>query len=123
MKPESGPVRRMKTYTGATGYVYQYYFVGKRPAASPDAGATEFIFDVTSDRKTTFATSVLLKPEALAAWDAEHGRRLSDTEQYAAAKMRLLRAFDEIESMMQQGRRLVIDGDNIEELLAPLGLG
>ena len=25
-------VRRMKTYTGQTGYVYQYYFVGQREA-------------------------------------------------------------------------------------------
>ncbi len=117
------PVRRMKTYTGATGYVYQYYFVGKRPAAPPASGATEFIFDVTADRKTTFATSVFLKPEALAAWDAGHGRRLSETEQYAAAKMRLLQAFDEIEHMVEHGRRLIIDCENIEELLEPLGLG
>ncbi len=121
MNLESGqPVRRMKTYTGATGYVYQYYFVGKRPAGT---GATEFVFDVTADRKTTFATSVFLTPEALAAWDAGHGRRLTETEQYAAAKMRLLRAFDEIEHMVEHGRRLVIDRENIEELLEPLGLG
>ena len=25
-------LRRMKTYTGESGYVYQYYFVGKREA-------------------------------------------------------------------------------------------
>ncbi len=113
----------MKTYTGATGYVYQYYFVGKRTAPPPEAGAIEFIFDVTADRKTTFAASVLLKPEALRAWAAEHGRQLTGTEQYAAAKMRLLRAFDEVvEGMIEHGRRLVIDGENIEELLEPLGL-
>ncbi len=116
------PVRRMKTYTGATGYVYQYYFVGKRPATPPGSGVTEFVFDVSADRKTTFATSVFLKPEALAAWSAAHGRQLTETEQYAAAKMRLLKAFDEIEHMMEHGRRLVIDGENIQELLEPLGL-
>lgn len=113
----------MKTYTGATGYVYQYYFVGKRSAPAPDAGATEFIFDVSADRKTTFATSVFLKPDALQAWDTAHGRELTATEQYAAAKMRLLRAFDEIEAMIEHGRRLEIDGKNIEELLEPLGIG
>jgi len=122
MNPEPGPVRRMKTYTGATGYVYQFYFVGKRPAPAPDTGATEFIFDVSADRKTTFATSVFLKPDALRAWDAAHGRQLTETEQYAAAKMRLLRAFDEIEAMIEHGRRLEIDGQNIEELLEPLGI-
>ena len=111
----------MKTYTGATGYVYQYYFVGKRPAS--DTGATEFIFDVTSDRKTTFAASVFLRHEALDAWAHEHGRQLTETEQYAAAKMRLLHGFDEIESMIQNGRRLVIGQENIEEVLEPLGIG
>jgi len=123
MKPEPAPVRRMKTYTGATGYVYQYYFVGKRPAPPPEGPAIEFIFDVTADRKTTFATSVFLKPEALRTWGAAHGRELTETEQYAAAKMRLLHAFDEIEHMIEHGRRLVVDGENIEELLEPLGIG
>src|ERR1700741_3875602 len=111
MTPQpAGPVRRMKTYTGATGYVYQYYFVGRRPAPPPDQAAIEFIFDVTADRKTTFSISVFLKAEALAAWVAEHGRQLTETEQYAAATMRLLRAFDEIEGVRYHGRRLLIDG-------------
>jgi len=113
----------MKTYTGATGYVYQYYFVGKRPARPPEDPAIEFIFDVTADRKTTFATSVFLKPEAVRAWGSAHGRGLTETEQYAAAKMRLLRAFDEIETMLEYGRRLVVDGENIGDLLEPLGIG
>ena len=123
MKPEPARVRRMKTYTGATGYVYQYYFVGKRPAPPSEGPAIEFIFDVTADRKTTFATSVFLKPDALRAWGAAHGRELTATEQYAAAKMRLLRAFDEIEHMIEHGRGLVVDGENIGELLEPLGIG
>jgi len=113
----------MKTYTGATGYVYQYYFVGKRPAPPPESPGIEFIFDVTADRKTTFATSVFLKPDALSTWSTAHGRELTETEQYAAAKMRLLRAFDEIEHMIENGRRLSIDRENIAELLEPLGLG
>src|ERR1022692_4329238 len=50
------PIRRLKTYTGAQGYVYQYYFVGKRPALpdDPEAPATEFVFDVTSDRDVEY---------------------------------------------------------------------
>jgi len=112
----------MKTYTGATGYVYQYYFVGKRPAPPPDEGAVEFIFDVSADRKTTFSSSVFLKAEALAAWFAGHGRQLTETEQYAAAKMRLLRGFDEIEHMLDQGRRLDISAADIGDLLDPLGV-
>jgi hypothetical protein len=117
-------VRRMKTYTGETGYVYQYYFVGKRAALpdAPEAPAMEFIFDVTPDRKTTFAVSVFLKAEAVAGWSAAHARPMAETEQYAAAKMRLFRGFDQIEQLRDQGRSLVIEAADIEELLAPLGL-
>ena len=118
------PVRRMKAYTGATGYVYQYYFVGERPALpdDPAAPATEYIFDVTADRKTTFAVSVFLKPEAPAAWAATHGRPLTDSERYAAAKMRLFAAFDAVEHMQQDGRRLLVDASNINELLDSIGV-
>ncbi len=117
-------IRRMKTYTGGQGYVYQYYFVGQRPAlpGTPEAPATEYVFDVTSDRKTTYAVSVFLPQQALAAWASAHGRPLSDAEQYAAAKLRLFKAFDEIEDLMAQGRRLVIDGGLLEEVLVGLGV-
>jgi hypothetical protein len=116
--------RRMKTYTGETGYVYQYYFVGKREALpnTAEAPATEFVFDVTPDRKAMYAVSVFLKPEAVAAWAATHKRALSETEQYAAAKMRLLRGFDEIEDIKTHGRHLIVDEGNIEDLLANLKL-
>src|SRR5438874_12999061 len=79
-------LRRMKTYTGGQGYVYQYYFVGRRAALASDASApaTEFIFDVTSDRKTTFAVSVFLLEAAISNWAASHGRALTEAEQYAA---------------------------------------
>ena len=75
-------IRRMKTYTGGQGYVYQYYFVGKRPALSgqPEAPATEYVFDVTSDRKTTYAVSVFFPMEALDVWAKQHGRPLNDAE-------------------------------------------
>ncbi len=117
--------RRVKTHTGETGYVYQYYFVGQRAAlaADPEGPATEYVFDATSDRKITFAVSVFLKPEALATWAQAHGRNLTASEQYAAAKMRLLRGFDEVENMREQGRRLLIDACNIDALLEPLSLG
>ena len=86
--PGSTPIRRMKTYTGGQGYVYQYYFVGKRAAPAPtsDVAATEYIFDVTSDRKTTFAVSVFLPEKAVQAWAASHGRPLTDAEQYGAER-------------------------------------
>jgi hypothetical protein len=118
-------IRRLKTYTGSQGYVYQYYFVGKRPAPTSGAhesGANEYIFDVTSDRKLTYAVSVFLPHEVVAAWTESHGRPLGDSEQYAAVKMRLFRAFDELEEMQAQGRQLRIDSQSLEESLASLGV-
>jgi hypothetical protein len=117
-------VRRLKTYTGETGCVYQYYFVGKRPALAddPEAPATEFIFDVSSDRKQTFAVSVFVREEAIAEWQRHHGRNLLEPEQYAAAKMMLFRAFDELENLIEQGRRLRVGGEELQHLLAQLGV-
>ena len=117
-------IRRLKTYTGQTGYVYQYYFVGKRAAleGDPEAPATEYIFDVSADRKTTFAVSIFLQPPALAEWAAARGRNLSAPEQYAAAKLRLMRGFDEIPDMLHNGRRLRLDGELLLVLLESIGV-
>jgi hypothetical protein len=115
-------VRRMKTYTGGQGYVYQYYFVGKRPAIEPGAPATEYIFDVTSDRKTTFAVSVLVEADALEAWTAAHRRAPTEAEEYGAAKMRLFQAFDEVEDMLANGRQLRVDRAALEQVLSTLGV-
>jgi hypothetical protein len=120
----SQPIRRLKTYTGAQGYVYQYYFVGKRPALAddPEAPATEFIFDVTADRKQTYAISIFLPQSAVTGWNQKHSRALNDAEQYAAAKMRLFRAFDELEDVKTHGRRLNLEAELLEGALSSLGV-
>lgn len=117
-------IRRMKTYTGEQGYVYQYYFVGKRTAATSrdSPSSTEYVFDVTSDRKTMFAVSVFLPETALQRWSAAHSRTLTDAEQYAAVKMCLFQAFDEIENMLSDGRQLTVDSDALESVLGKLGV-
>jgi len=56
------------------------------------------------------------------AWAATHGRPLTEAEQYAAAKLRLFRAFDELDDVKAHGRRLVIDAALLEEALASLGV-
>ena len=88
---------------------------------SEDA-ATEYVFDVTSDRKSTFAVSVFLTAEAARQWAASHKRALTDAEQYGAVKMRLFQAFDEIEDMMAKGRRLVVSEESLETALGALGV-
>ncbi len=118
-------VRRLKTYAGSQGYVYQYYFVGKRPAlseATREGPAEEFIFDVTADRKLTYSVSVFLLQTAVEAWNQVHGRALTEAEQYAAVKLRLLRAFDELENVMESGRQLFMDSGALAQSLSVLGV-
>src|SRR5262245_516355 len=38
-------VRRMKTYSAQSGYVYQYYYEGRRDLSSSDPGV-EFVFTI-----------------------------------------------------------------------------
>jgi hypothetical protein len=116
--------RPLKTHSAQTGFVYQYYYVGKRSAldGDPEAPATEYIFDVTSDRKTTFAVSIFLQPQTLDLWQSNRGRSLSEPEQYAAVKLRLLHAFDKIPDMLHEGRRLRLDADLLTALLESIGV-
>lgn len=114
-------IRRMKTYAGGQGYVYQYYFVGKRPGASPEK-SMEYVFDVTSDRKTTFPVSVFLPESVLQGWAAHHQRSLTEAEQYGAVKMRLFQAFDELGDLKSQGRQLSLDSALLERVLGTLGV-
>ncbi|HUM05031.1 MAG TPA: hypothetical protein VLT90_06200 [Terriglobales bacterium] len=113
-------IRRLKTYAGSQGYVYQYYFVGQRP--SPDSDATEYIFDVTSDGKTSYAVSVVLPRQALRDWHLTHGRALTNPEQYAAVKLRLFRAFDEVADLFRDGRELEVATAFLDESLTSLGI-
>lgn len=115
---------QLKTYTAQTGFVYQYYFVGQRPALTedPEFPSTEYIFDVTSDRKTTFAVSIFLPPQALADWAGVRGRELTEPEQYAGVKLRLLQGFDQIGDVLRDGRRLRLNGELLIELLDSIGV-
>lgn len=117
-------VRRIKTYTGQTGYVYQYYFVGRRSALpqAPECPAQEYVFDVTADRANYFAISIFLREEALRAWAAGHGRELTEAEQYAAVKMRLFDAFDEVADLINSSRRFDVGIEDLEYVLESLGL-
>ena len=98
--------------------------MGKRAAlpGDPESPATEFVFDVTSDRKLTYAVSVFLPEKAVSSWAAAHDHALNEAEQYAAAKLRLFRAFDELEDVKTHGRRLIIDAALLEEALTSLGV-
>jgi len=115
--------RRIKTYPSELGHVYQYFFVGQREAFEDFGMATtEYIFDVIGGQPPQYSVSVFLGADALSAWQTTHARPLSSTECYAVAKLRLCKAFDEIEDMFQGGRRLCVEPGRVEELLEPLKL-
>jgi hypothetical protein len=112
--------RRMKAYASDSGRVYEYYFVEKRLALTSFGAAVEYVYDVSFDRHSVFAVSIHVLDEAVADWTARHGRALDDNERYAAAKLALQRAFDEIEDLHHSGRQLQVGPEKLEELLAPL---
>lgn len=83
-------VRRMKTYSAESGYVYQYFYRGMRREET----ATEYVFEIASaGRDGTFA-SVRIEHGLLQTWERMHQRALRPNEEYAFAKMALFEAFD-----------------------------
>ena len=117
------PVRpRLKTYSAATGYVYQYVYRGHRSAqAVTGAPATEYVFSVTRDRKTYFPVSVLIAETTLTTWSESRERVLSQTEIYAIAKLSLFEAFDEREAVEQFSMPIKSDAAAIDRHLEALG--
>ena len=115
-------VRRLKTYSGESGYVYQYYFLESQLRRRLwGLSGTAFLFHVTNDRKNFFVAEVLLEETAWKAWEKTHGRSLAEPEKYAAAKMALFRAFD-ASSRPEELLHIRVNASNIEDLLAPLRL-
>ncbi len=88
----------MKTYSAQSGYVYQYCYEGQRPLQHSGEHGIEFVFSLSSDRKTWSNAKVHVSDAALSGWEAAHERGLSPTERYAIAKLALFQAFDERET-------------------------
>ena len=111
-------VRRQKTYSAQSGYVYQYYYEGHRAAQE----GTEYVFDISADRKTSAPASVFVQDEAVQSWEDRHGRELSAAERYAIAKMALFQAFDERAhpGLMRQDIRVRIA--DVDAILATLDI-
>jgi hypothetical protein len=124
--PRPDAVRRVKSYSAADGYVYQYYFFeGNRAQRNGTLGG-EFTYVVSSDRKSAFPFKIFVTQSALEAWAKVNGRSLTSSEEYAVAKMRLFQAFDE--GLVkpppdgQQPGEVLVDESNLEEMLGRLGI-
>jgi hypothetical protein len=115
-------VRREKTHSAESGYVYQYFYEGQRPAKRDGAAGTQYVFHMSADRKTSFPVSVFVSESALEAWQTAHGRQLGSTERYAVAKMALFQAFDKRENPAAMSEEVRVTSDDVATFLAALDI-
>jgi hypothetical protein len=117
-------VRRVKSYSAANGYVYQYYFYEVNRISHRGSPAGEFIYAVSADRRTAFPQRIVVLQAALDVWAQTNGRSLTSSEEYAIAKMRLFQAFDAgdvpVTAEPDQQVLLLVDESNLETLLEQL---
>lgn len=120
-RPEA--VRRVKTYSAASGYVYQYYFYEVQKTRRGFSAGTEYVYMVSRDRRQVFPLRIFVKQSAVDKWGRSAGRVLSGTEEYAVAKMRLFQALDESQDIeAQRPPDIIVDESNLEALLSQLDL-
>jgi hypothetical protein len=119
-------VRRVKSYSAADGFVYQYYFFEGNRAQRGGRPGGEFTYVVSVDRETAFPFKIFVQQSALESWAAQNGRPLSSSEEYAVAKMRLFQAFDEgaVRASLngEPPREVIVNEANLEQLLGQLGI-
>ena len=115
-------VRRMKTYSAQSGYVYQYFFEGQRPYEKSGEAGTEFVFSMSADRKSWHSASVLVSEEAIADWQKAHARELSSAERYAVCKMALFQAFDERTTPDQMKSEMRVRRADLDAIIGTLDL-
>jgi hypothetical protein len=113
---------RQKSYSAQSGYVYQYFYLGERKGRCDRQPGTEYVFDVTADRRHSFPVSVFVADPALDAWQARQGRRLQANERYAIAKMALFQAFDERNSPAEMRLELRVREADVDLILDWLGI-
>ena len=121
-----GAARRVKSYSAANGHVYQYYFYEVNGIVHEGTPASEFIYAISADRKTSFPLRIVVLQAALNAWAQANGRALTGSEEYAVAKMRLFQAFDDgevpVAAPVAGIPPLVVDDSRLEHLLQMLNI-
>jgi hypothetical protein len=119
-------IRRIKSYSAANGYVYQYCFYEVNRIVDQDGATGEFIYAISADRQSTFGLRILVRQGALEAWARENGRPLTSSEEYAVVKMRLFQAFDEGAVPLTANEAaevsLIVDESNLDDLLKALNI-
>jgi hypothetical protein len=126
--PRPDAARRVKSYSSATGYVFQYHFFEVERVSRGAKSGTEYCYMVSADRQATFPLRIFVDGAAVEAWKQRAGHALTGTEEYAVAKLRLFQAFDEDESLAAppagdiagRGAQLFVDESNLDALLERL---
>jgi len=120
--PAANPPRRLKSYSAATGYTYQYVFHEIRKGRRGFVGGNEYVYLISADRKTSFPLVIFIAREAVRGWSRRTGRDLTGTEEYAAAKMRLFQVLDEFENLAKARPDIRVNETELFDLLARLDL-
>lgn len=120
--PRPEAAHRVKSYSAATGYVYQYYFYEVEKVKRGGAEGVEYTYMASVDRKHVFPLRIFVRKDSLEKWSARTGREFTGTEEYAVAKMRLFQTFDEVEGLSEKTPELQVDESNLDALLAQLDL-
>lgn len=107
---------RVKSYSAASGYVYQYQFAGQRD----HAGEIEYVFDVSYDRSTWHRVGVWVTDAATSPWSEQNGRDLRPAERYAIAKIALRNAFDERPPSDVAHQRIAPGAEEVAAILTEL---
>ena len=115
-------VRREKTYSAETGYVYQYFYMGYREAARDGDEGHEHLFSVSAGPSSRFNLRVFLSRRALEPWEKAHQRQLIPTEQYALVKLSLFQAFDKRTDFSGESSDVVVSPEQVEEHINTLDL-
>jgi hypothetical protein len=115
-------IRRQKTHSAESGYVYQYFYEGHRPTHRDSVAGTQFVFNVSADRKSSFPASVFVADSVLADWQKAHTRKLNSTERYAVAKLALFQAFDQRADPGAMTEEVRVGADDVETFLATLDI-
>jgi len=120
--PRPEAAHRVKSYSAATGYVYQYYFYEVEKSQRGTAAGMEYVYMASVDRKHVFQVKIFVRKASLEKCSARTGREFTGTEEYAVAKMRLFQAFDELENLAAKAPDLTVDESNLDALLSQLDL-
>jgi hypothetical protein len=77
--PRPEAAHRVKSYSAATGYVYQYYFYEVEKSKRGSAAGTEYVYMASVDRKRAFPVRIFIVKEELEKWSARTGREFTGT--------------------------------------------